>query len=49
MEDNGDDIGRKLIEKGNLGAKVGAKRGVRNSQSTDGGVDSRRILYNFSA
>ena len=31
MEDNEDDIGRKLIEKGILGAKVGAKRGVRNS------------------
>ena len=31
MEDNEDDIGRKLIEKGNLGAKVGAKRGVRNT------------------
>ena len=32
MEDNEDDIGRKLIEKGNLGAKVGAKRGVRNNR-----------------
>ena len=30
MEDNEDDIGRKLIEKGNLGAKVGAKQGVCN-------------------
>ena len=34
MEDNEDDIGRKLIEKGNLGAKVGAKRGVRNIKET---------------
>ena len=44
MEDNEDDIGRKLIEKGNLGAKVGAKRGVRNSTPLLRVVPSRPSL-----
>ena len=35
MEDDEDDIRSKIIEKRNLGAKVGAKWGVHNTQVED--------------